>query len=91
MGIDHSVLVNLLNPLEASRLIKRTRHATDRRRHIISIAAAGKRRLEQADRTVRDTEDAFLAPLSPEQREQLHTLLAQLRNVPPTEVDDQDL
>ena len=90
MGIDHSVLVSLLNPLEASRLIQRRRHATDRRKHIVSIAAAGRRRLAEADQTFRDTEDAFFASLAPEQRDQLHALLAQLRDVDQPEVEDHD-
>ena len=79
MDIDHSVLVNLLNPLEAARLIKRERDTTDRRRHLVSIASAGQRRLTQADQAFRDAEDAFFARLTPEDRDQLHTLLAQLR------------
>jgi DNA-binding MarR family transcriptional regulator len=79
MGIDHSVLVNLLNPLEAARLIRRERDPTDRRRHVVSIATAGQRRLTQADQAFRDAEDAFFARLSPDDRDQLHMLLSQLR------------
>jgi MarR family transcriptional regulator, lower aerobic nicotinate degradation pathway regulator len=79
MGIDHSVLVNLLNPLEAERLIKRERDTGDRRRHVVSIASAGRRRLTQADRAFRDAEDAFFAPLGADEREQLHALLSRLR------------
>jgi DNA-binding MarR family transcriptional regulator len=79
MGIDHSVLVNLLNPLEAARLIKRERDTADRRRHVVSIAAAGRRRLTQADQAFRDAEDAFFAPLGADEREQLHALLSRLR------------
>ena len=40
MGIDHSVLVGLLNPLESARLIKRERDSGDRRRHVVTIATA---------------------------------------------------
>ncbi len=80
MGIDHSVLVNLLNPLEADKLVKRERDKADRRRHIITVTAAGKRRLAQADQAFRDAEDAFFAPLDAEEREQLHRLLSRLRD-----------
>ena len=83
MGIDHSVLVNLLNPLEAARLIKRERDTTDRRRHLVSIATAGQRRLTQADQAFRDAENAFFARLTPDDRDQLHTLLSQLRDSGP--------
>ena len=79
MGIDHSVLVNLLNPLEDERLIKRERDPADRRRHMVSIASAGARRLAQADRAFCDAEDAFFAALTEKQRDQLHVLLSRLR------------
>ncbi len=79
MGVDHSVLVGLLNPLEAARLVKRVRDTVDRRRHVVTIAAAGQRRLAQADQAFRDAEDAFFSPLSADEREQLHSLLSRLR------------
>ena len=80
MGVDHSVLVNLLNPLESARLIKRERDTVDRRRHYVKISAAGQRRLEQADRAFRDAEDAFFQVLNANEREQLHGLLIRLRD-----------
>ena len=80
MGVDHSVLVGLLNPLEAARMVKRERDTVDRRRHVVTIAAAGKRRLTQADQAFRDAEDAFFLPLSADEREQLHSLLTRLRD-----------
>jgi DNA-binding MarR family transcriptional regulator len=79
MGIDHSVLVGLLNPLEAARLVKRQRDTVDRRRHVVSIAAAGQRRLAEADQAFRDAEDGFFAPLSAQERDQLHAMLSRLR------------
>ena len=88
MGIDHSVLVNLLNPLEAGRLVKRERDTVDRRRHVVTIATAGKRRLAQADQAFRDAEDAFFAPLSADERDQLHALLSRLREAIGTRADD---
>ena len=88
MGIDHSVLVNLLNPLETGRLIKRERDTVDRRRHVVSIAAAGHRRLAQADQAFRDAEDAFFAPLSADEREQLHAMLSRLREASGPPADD---
>ena len=87
MGIDHSVLVNLLNPLEDGKLIKRERDTVDRRRHVVTIAAAGKRRLAQADRAFREAEDAFFAPLSAKERKQLHGLLSRLRDAAPPPSD----
>ena len=89
MGIDHSVLVGLLNPLEAARLVKRERDTVDRRRHVVTIAAAGQRRLDQADRAFRDAEDAFFAPLSADERDQLHALLSRLREATGAPADDE--
>ena len=79
MGIDHSVLVNLLNPLEEAKLVKRERDTVDRRRHVVTIAKAGQRRLTQADQAFRDAEDAFFAALSADEREQLLAMLRRLR------------
>ena len=90
MGIDHSVLVNLLNPLEAARLVKRERDTVDRRRHVVTIAKAGQRRLTQADQAFRDAEEAFFAPLSGDERDQLHALLARLRVATLPAADDGD-
>lgn len=78
MAIDQSVLVNMLNPLEADHLVKRERDAADRRRHLVTITARGKRRLSDADQEFREAEDAFFAVLTAAQRDQLHDLLLEL-------------
>ena len=85
MAIDHSVLVGLLNPLEASGLIRRDRDTEDRRRHVVSIASDGRRRLTQADQAFRAAEDAFFGSLADDEREQLRTLLSRLREGTGTE------
>ena len=87
MGIDHSVLVNLLNPLEDARLIKRERDTADRRRHVVTIATAGQRRLKQADQAFCDAEDAFFSALSTNERDQLHRLLSGVRDTAPPAAD----
>jgi MarR family transcriptional regulator, lower aerobic nicotinate degradation pathway regulator len=79
MHVDHSVLVNLLNPLEADGLVKRQRDSVDRRRHVVTIAPAGTRRLAKADEAFRAAEDAFFAPLTQEDRALLNGLLSRLR------------
>jgi DNA-binding MarR family transcriptional regulator len=81
MGIDHSVLVHLLNPLEANRLVKRERDTADRRRHVVSLAPAGAQRLAEADRAFCDAEDTFFAALTSKQRDQLNGLLSRLRPI----------
>ena len=47
-GIDHSVLVTVLNPLEAEGLLARERDPQDRRCHVVSISPAGTERLRSA-------------------------------------------
>jgi DNA-binding MarR family transcriptional regulator len=77
---DPSVLVALLNPLESAGLISRARATEDRRRHLVSITAAGRRRLGAAAEAQRKAEDELFAGLDADQREQLQALLVMLRD-----------
>ena len=79
MSVDQSVLVGLLNPRDTARLVKRQRDANDRRRHVVTITAAGRRRLAKADQEFREAEDAFFGELTADEREQLHRMLSRLR------------
>ena len=75
MGVEPSILVTLLNPLEARGLVSRQREATDRRRHAVSLNVAGERQLVQAARAQREAEDELFSGLNDEQRRQLAVLL----------------
>src|SRR3954449_12641245 len=44
-GIDPSILVTLLNPLEADGLVTRERDPGDRRRHLVKLTRAGEKLL----------------------------------------------
>jgi DNA-binding MarR family transcriptional regulator len=90
MAIDHSILVTMLNPLEAGGLIERKRSGTDRRRHVVTITPAGKRRLASAAQAQREAEDALFAGLTEQQRDQLRDLLITLRDANGTEPDEGD-
>ena len=79
MAIDPSILVTLLNPLETAGLLSRQREARDRRRHLISLTRQGKRRLVDAARAQRETEDELFVALDEAQREQLRVLLVTLK------------
>src|SRR3954466_4885332 len=57
MATDPSILVTLLNPLEADGFLARNRDTADRRRHVVSITASGKRRLDRAAEAQREAED----------------------------------
>jgi DNA-binding MarR family transcriptional regulator len=88
MAIDHSILVNMLNPLEEERLVKRARDTADRRRHVVTITAAGQRRLAAADEAFRKAEDVFFAALTQKQRVQLRESLLIVRNATRAAVGD---
>jgi DNA-binding MarR family transcriptional regulator len=80
MATDPSILVTLLNPLEADGFIARNRDRADRRRHVVTLTANGKRHLERAADAQREADDAIFAGLSTEQRDQLRDLLVALRD-----------
>jgi DNA-binding MarR family transcriptional regulator len=80
MGIDPSILVTLLNPLEAEGLVSRERDPDDRRRHLVTLTPAGERRLVSASRAQQETEELLFASLGAKQREQLRALLLILRD-----------
>jgi DNA-binding MarR family transcriptional regulator len=79
MGVDPSVLVTLLNPLEADGLVSRQRDAADRRRHVVALSQAGGEQLAAAARAQRAAEDELFAALDRDQREQLRQLLLSLQ------------
>jgi DNA-binding MarR family transcriptional regulator len=79
MDVDPSILVTLLNPVEDAGYLERTRDPADRRRHLVTLTAAGRRQLERSFKAQREAEDELLAGLSAAQREQLRELLLVLR------------
>jgi DNA-binding MarR family transcriptional regulator len=78
LGYDRSWLVGLLDELEEAGLIERRRDPADRRRHLVSLKPAGKKKLAQLRAISQDVEAEFFAPLEPAQREALHGLLLEL-------------
>lgn len=80
MEIDPSILVTLLNPLEAEGLLSRRRDPLDRRRHLVTLTARGERRLTAAARAQREAEDELFAGFDEQQREELRVLLTALKD-----------
>jgi DNA-binding MarR family transcriptional regulator len=78
LTLDPSRLVALLDSLEQRELIVRQRDPQDRRRHVVSITAAGKRELGRLREMIKRVEDEFLAPLDEQSRAALHELLLKL-------------
>ena len=79
MDVDPSILVTLLNPLEADGYLSRERDAADRRRHVVTLTRRGQQQLERSAEAQRDAEDELFAGITDAQREQLRRILLVLR------------
>jgi DNA-binding MarR family transcriptional regulator len=75
LRLDRTNLVGLLNELEGAGLVERRRSPEDRRRHAVTLTAAGKRRLERLDKVLAGVEEEVLSGLDFEQRVTFHALL----------------
>ena len=74
-GIDRSDVTAALTELEGQRLISRSVDPDNRRRNIVAITRAGRRRLVVLDRVVSDVQDSLLRPLNSTERRQFLSLL----------------
>jgi DNA-binding MarR family transcriptional regulator len=77
-NIDRSDLVATVNELSAQGYVERAPDAADARRNVITITAAGRRRLRKLDRLVAGVQDQLLEPFSPKDRDRLVSLLTRL-------------
>jgi DNA-binding MarR family transcriptional regulator len=75
IAIDPTKLVGLLNDLEDAGLVLRRRHPEDRRRHIVEISDAGRKRLGEAERLADEVQERLFAGLDAAQRDELKRLL----------------
>jgi DNA-binding MarR family transcriptional regulator len=78
LRINPSNLVALLDALQADGLIVRARDPDDRRRHLVGLTNAGRRRLESARQAAQDAEQELLAPLTPAERRSFVAVLERL-------------
>ncbi|MFI0733472.1 MarR family winged helix-turn-helix transcriptional regulator [Streptomyces sp. NPDC021225] len=76
--IYRSDMVAVLNELADAGCIRREPDPVDRRRNVITLTPAGRRRLERLDTVIADAQRELLAPLTPAQRDELPRLLAVL-------------
>jgi MarR family transcriptional regulator, lower aerobic nicotinate degradation pathway regulator len=77
-GIDPSDMVALMALLTGDELVQRRPDPEDRRRNVVSITRAGRRRLDTLADAVAAAQDALLEPLSARERTQLTALLTQV-------------
>jgi DNA-binding MarR family transcriptional regulator len=78
IDMDPSSMVATIDELEARGLVERRRHPTDRRAYALHITDKGHGVLSRGRRLARESQERLLAPLSPEEREQLHGMLLRL-------------
>ena len=77
-GIDRSDVTAALVELEERGLVQRTVNPADRRRNVVSITAAGTRRLAELDTVVDEIQERLLAPLSEDERRQFIMLIRRI-------------
>ncbi|MFE4215077.1 MarR family winged helix-turn-helix transcriptional regulator [Streptomyces sp. NPDC056844] len=77
-GIHVSDMVATVNELADRELVERAPDPSDRRRNVISLTTAGRRHLRRLEKQLAVSQDELLAPLSPEERQQLTGLLSRL-------------
>src|SRR4051812_1330662 len=78
LNLDPSRLVAVLDSLEERGLVARQRDPQDRRRHVVSITADGKRDLARLRELTKKLENEYFAPLDEDDRRALSDLLQRL-------------
>jgi DNA-binding MarR family transcriptional regulator len=83
LGIDPANLTPVLDTLVEKKLLTRNIHPTDRRARVLSLAPAGKKKLQSTISLVRALEVKMLAGFTREERETLTMLLKRIHMPPP--------
>ena len=77
-GIHFSDIVAAINELAERQMVERAADPTDRRRNVITITPDGRRQLRRLDKQLTKVQDELLAPLAPDERDQLTRLLTRV-------------
>ncbi|MFI9273684.1 MarR family winged helix-turn-helix transcriptional regulator [Kitasatospora sp. NPDC052896] len=75
LAIDPSDVVKVLDGLAAAGQVERARDTADRRRVLVTLTTEGRTALDQLRAEAREVQDELLAPLTTDERAQLHGLL----------------
>ncbi len=78
IALDRSTLGNVLERLEARKLISRVASAEDKRIKLLEVTAAGQSLMKRAEGAMLRAQKLILAPLKPADQDKLMRLLAQL-------------
>ena len=78
IGLDKTTMVVTVDELERAGLAERRPSPTDRRARVISVTAAGKRKLKQADVVATQVQEDVLATLPADESEALISALSRL-------------
>ena len=77
-AVDRSLMVTVVDSLEAKGLVERSQHPTDRRVRVLDITARGGEVLAAAAVAVRDAEERLLSTLPSKRRKELRETLVEL-------------
>ena len=77
-GLDRSDIVRWVDELAVHKLVRRTQDPSDRRRNVVTITAAGRRRLDALEARLRRAQRELLSALSDKERDKLLALLGRL-------------
>ena len=78
LGLDRNDVNGVAGRLEAGHCIERQADPADRRRNLVTLTAAGRRRLAEIQRHTDAVHDELLAGLDAAERRELHRLLDKL-------------
>ncbi len=78
VGMDPSSMVGTIDGLESLGFVQRRQHPTDRRAHALHLTSEGRQVLTRGRKIARAAQEELLAPLSDDERGQLHELLLKL-------------
>jgi DNA-binding MarR family transcriptional regulator len=78
LWIDRTTMVHIIDDLERLGLVERTRDPNDRRANAVRVSPRGEEVLARAGQLAHAGEAGVMSALSPEEQEQLRSLLARL-------------